>query len=389
MKRGLCLPGIAILLLCIPGAASPTVLDVPTVIQEQDQWCWAAVSASVIRAAGTTVQQCTIAEYTRTHATWHDFGSVDCCDDPTQGCNYWNYNWGTAGSIQDILQAWGISNSGYSAALSLDAVENEIDAVRPFVIRWGWTGGGGHFLVGYGVESSTVYYMDPWPGEGAKIADYSWVVSGGSHTWTHTNLLTSPLPVQLVSFRAIWTGSNAVMLQWTTLSETNSFGFEVERRDSSAGHYHTLPGGFVPGQGTSLVPRHYTYLDQSPIAGGASYRLKQIDLDGSAHYSEAVIAEMLVGADDGAIPSRHALHFNYPNPFNPSTTIEFALPHPGHVTLKVYNVLGEEVAILSAGDHAAGTFTATWNASGMPSGVYLYRLSAGEYVQTMKMVLMR
>jgi hypothetical protein len=78
-----------------------------------------------------------------------------------------------------------------------------------------------------------------------------------------------------------------------------------------------------------------------------------------------------------------------PNPFNPSTTIEYALPHAGLVTLKVYNVLGEEVAVLITGDHAAGTFKATWDASDMPSGVYFYRLTAGEYVQTKKAVLMR
>jgi hypothetical protein len=88
-----------------------------------------------------------------------------------------------------------------------------------------------------------------------------------------------------------------------------------------------------------------------------------------------------------ALPAYYALHQNYPNPFNPSTTIEFALPHAGFVTLKVYNVLGGQVATLIAGDHEAGTFKATWNASGMPSGVYFYRLIAGEYVQTKKAVL--
>jgi hypothetical protein len=87
------------------------------------------------------------------------------------------------------------------------------------------------------------------------------------------------------------------------------------------------------------------------------------------------------------LPAYYALHQNYPNPFNPSTTIEFALPHAGFVTLKVYNVLGGQVATLIAGDHEAGTFKATWNASGMPSGVYFYRLIAGEYVQTKKAVL--
>ncbi|MGB2959483.1 MAG: T9SS type A sorting domain-containing protein [Bacteroidota bacterium] len=93
--------------------------------------------------------------------------------------------------------------------------------------------------------------------------------------------------------------------------------------------------------------------------------------------------------DEPAIPKQFALSQNYPNPFNPSTAIEFALPHSGFVTLRVYNVLGEEVATLVAGDHPAGTFNAIWDASDMPSGVYFYRLTAGEYVQTKKAVLMR
>ena len=90
-----------------------------------------------------------------------------------------------------------------------------------------------------------------------------------------------------------------------------------------------------------------------------------------------------------SIPVQFALTQNYPNPFNPSTTIEFALPHAGFLTLMVYNLLGEEVATLIAGDHAAGTSRATWNASGHPSGVYFYRLTAGKYVQTKKAVLMK
>jgi dienelactone hydrolase len=89
------------------------------------------------------------------------------------------------------------------------------------------------------------------------------------------------------------------------------------------------------------------------------------------------------------LPESYSLKQNYPNPFNPSTTIEFALPHAGYITLTVHNVLGQEVATLIAGDHAAGSFKATWDATEIPSGVYFYRLTAGEYVQTKKMVLMR
>jgi hypothetical protein len=100
-----------------------------------------------------------------------------------------------------------------------------------------------------------------------------------------------------------------------------------------------------------------------------------------------IVTEVMAGTGDA--PEQYVLNQNYPNPFNPSTTIEFALPHAGYVTLRVYNVLGEQVATLVAEDHAAGTFKAMWDASDMPSGVYFYRLTAGGYFQTKKMVLMK
>ena len=92
---------------------------------------------------------------------------------------------------------------------------------------------------------------------------------------------------------------------------------------------------------------------------------------------------------DNSVPAMYSLAQNYPNPFNPTTTIEYALPHAGYATLRIYNVLGEEVATLVEGEQAAGTFKTTWDASDLPSGVYFYRLTAGEYVQTRKMVLMK
>jgi hypothetical protein len=101
--------------------------------------------------------------------------------------------------------------------------------------------------------------------------------------------------------------------------------------------------------------------------------------------------DALVGVESTVIlgPRTYSLSQNYPNPFNPSTTIEFALPHAGVVTLEVYNVLGEQVGTLVAGDHAAGTFKAAWDAGGFASGVYFYRLRAGDYVATRKMLLVK
>jgi len=103
------------------------VLIVPEVIQEQDQWCWAGSSSCVLDYYCTPTSQCTIAEYTREVATWHDFGSVNCCTDPTQGCNYWNYNWGYAGSIQDILVHFASAqNNGISSYLSMSVIHHDL-----------------------------------------------------------------------------------------------------------------------------------------------------------------------------------------------------------------------------------------------------------------------
>ena len=182
---------IALLIIFISPSAFSQVLNVPLVTQEQDEWCWAAVSKSILNYYGDSVSQCQIAEYTRETATWNNFGNVDCCTDPSQGCNYWNYPYGYTGSIQDILQNWGVQNYGVDYPLTPIEITQEIAGSRPFIIRWAWTAGGGHFVLGQGFLDSTLYYMNPWVGEGYKFADYSWVVSNADHTWTHGNVLTT------------------------------------------------------------------------------------------------------------------------------------------------------------------------------------------------------
>lgn len=183
---------------CLLAAANAQVLNVNNNEQEQDQWCWAGCTKTILDYYGYPQQQCAIAEYVRTVCTWYNFGSVNCCIDPTQGCNYWNYNWGTAGSVQDILVHFGnVQNIGVSAPLTLAQITTEIQNNRLFVIRWGWSSGGGHFLVGHGINGNNIYFMNPWFGEGLHIADYNNVVNGvdgtspDTHTWTHTNKVTS------------------------------------------------------------------------------------------------------------------------------------------------------------------------------------------------------
>lgn len=177
------------LLLAIPGRSRARVLPLTEVFQEHNQWCWAAVSRTVLLHYNKNVTQCAIAEYVRSVATWHNFGTINCCTNPNAGCNYWNYLLPvTAGSIPDIFKQFGGSAcKGTSAKLTAKELAFEIKQSRPFIIRWGRPSGSGHFIVIHGITGSDkVHYMDPWFGEGKKIASYSWIVKASNHSWTHT-----------------------------------------------------------------------------------------------------------------------------------------------------------------------------------------------------------
>jgi len=178
--------------------AQAQVLNVNNNEQKHDQWCWAACSKTMLDYYGFVKQQCDIAEWTRTTATFYNFGNANCCTDATKGCNYWNYNYGEKGSIQEILVHFGnIQNTGIATALTQAEVVTELQNNRLFVIRWGWSTGGGHFIVGHGISGNNVYFMNPWFGEGLHIGTYNFMKSGvdgtstATHTWTHTNKITS------------------------------------------------------------------------------------------------------------------------------------------------------------------------------------------------------
>ncbi len=173
------------------------------------------------------------------------------------------------------------------------------------------------------------------------------------------------LPVELVRFEAVRDG-NAVRLSWDTASETNNAGFEVERAVN--GHaFATL--GFVEGHGTSTAPKTYTFTDITlPFEGkGLTYRLKQVDFDGTVDYSPLVELDLQA-------PDAVALHENFPNPFREVTTIRYELPRDTAVRLAVYDVQGREVASLVDGAQAAGRHAIPFHAEGLPSGLYFYRL---------------
>ncbi len=184
-----------VFLLFLSSNLKAQILTVTETIQENDQWCWAACTKCVFGYYDTLIEQCTIAEYARSVITWRSFGTKNCCVDATQGCNYWNYMFTYKGSMEDILLHFdSIHLNAVANPLTIIQINAEMTGKRPFIFRWGWNNGGGHFLVGHGVNANNVYYMNPWFGEGLHIATRDWLVADGTHTWTHTNVLTTNLP---------------------------------------------------------------------------------------------------------------------------------------------------------------------------------------------------
>ena len=208
------------------------------------------------------------------------------------------------------------------------------------------------------------------------VGDNMWLAGdGGTIIKGYSN---PAVPVELTSF----TGKvidGKVNLTWQTASEKNNYGFEIQRMQNDS-YWEKI--AFVTGRGTSGEINSYSYVDKSISTGNYSYRLKQIDFDGTFKYSSVV--EVKTGA-----PTKFELLQNYPNPFNPSTTINYSLPIKGHVVLKVYNVLGKEVAVLVNGNMEPGNYSAIFDASKFSSGVYLYELTTGNSRMSKKMILIK
>lgn len=192
-------------------------------------------------------------------------------------------------------------------------------------------------------------------------------------------LVDGPVPVELSSFSASQLGTG-VDLRWTTASEKNNLGFDVER---SIGNGSFAKMEFIKGNGTTTEEKSYRYFDKSVPAGSVRYRLKQWDVDGKFEYLPVV--ELTV-----VPPKTYALGQNYPNPFNPATVITYQVPLAADITLKVYDLTGREVATLVNNERrGAGTYDVRFNAGKLTSGIYFYRLQAGNFVETKKMVLIK
>jgi hypothetical protein len=210
-----------------------------------------------------------------------------------------------------------------------------------------------------------------WAGEGLLMGA---IIDGVTYGTLY------PLPVELLSF-SCEVEENVVTLFWQTATETNNQGFEILRfAQNDNNEWKKI--GFVPGHGTTTETQHYLFTDNDAKPGKYQYKLKQIDYDGTFEYSQVVEVEI-------PFVNKFSLSQNFPNPFNSSTNLHYAIGSRQFVTLKVYDILGNEIATLVNEEKPAGKYEVEFNAAALPSGVYFYQLQAGQFFETKKMILLK
>jgi hypothetical protein len=185
------------------------------------------------------------------------------------------------------------------------------------------------------------------------------------------------VPVELVSFTGSVNG-NTVLLNWSTATETNNRGFDIER---SSDQNNFVNIGYVKGNGTTTQKSDYSFNDNTIDFGKYYYRLKQIDFNGSFTYSP------VVNVDFSNLS--YKLSQNYPNPFNPTTSISYSIPEKSFVKLEIFNTLGQKVKTLVNGEKESGNYSINFRAENIPSGMYLYKLSTGKFSETKKILLLK
>jgi hypothetical protein len=222
-------------------------------------------------------------------------------------------------------------------------------------------------------------------------------VSGNEITWSNISGFSefgiggdnqNPLPVELSMFTARVIGRN-VNLNWTSATELNFYGYEIERKKLGSDKDWDRVG-YIKAAGNSSKPTEYNFVDEKLNFGKYAYRLKMIDYDGKYSYSQEVTVEI-------AKPYQTKIEQNYPNSFNPTTKIEYQLANPSKIRIEVFSISGEKVAELINKDQEEGYYSLTFDANvyGLASGVYLYRMSGIDkttgksFTFTKKMILVK
>ncbi len=195
--------------------------------------------------------------------------------------------------------------------------------------------------------------------------------------------ISMPVPVELCRFSA-QVNDNNVILEWSTATESNNYGFEVQRSTNGTKFSQI---GFVKGNDTTLSEKHYKFVDLNLTTGIYYYRLKQIDFNGDFEFSNTI--KITIG-----VPDEFRLEQNYPNPFNPSTTISYHLPKSSQVELNIYNMYGQIIYKLVDDFQEACRYTVEWSGidetgKKVASGIYYYKIKALNSAMFRKMLLVK
>ena len=244
-----------------------------------------------------------------------------------------------------LVGYWSIANYGNASASIVATVDNHVE------VNSGGTGG--HFVLYYNIGST---------------------VMCSKHVFVN-----DPSPVELASFYSNVSKNNS-HLNWSTYTESNNSGFEIQR---FAIDQNMITLGFVNGAGNSTETKSYAFEDRNLPSGIYQYRLKQIDFNGNFEYFELSEAVTI------GVPEKFFLEQNYPNPFNPVTSIVYGIPEAGNVKLKVFDMSGKEINALVNETKDAGYHTAKFDASGLASGAYIYRIESSGYISVKKMVYLK
>jgi hypothetical protein len=242
-------------------------------------------------------------------------------------------------------------------------------------------GGSGSYVYGASPNSSntpndgnqtTATFRDWWGGYTVTAGEEPNSVTGG------------PLPVTLTSFNAFLIGDK-VHLNWSTATEINNYGFEIERvkgdpNTNKFAHWERI--GFVQGNGNSNSVKIYSFEDKNVLTGQYAYRLKQINYDGSYEYSDVVKVDVKLK------PSVMDVK-NFPNPFNPTTKVRYEIPYDGLTLVKVYDILGNEITTLINEYKDAGIYEAELDGSKLSNGIYLIKLQVGNFTKVTKAILIK
>ncbi len=236
----------------------------------------------------------------------------------------------------------------------------------------------------HNVSANTTFYRDTTVIDTTiytyKVASFNQWLS----TFSNYATVMTVIPVELINFNANL-DNGKINLYWQTVTEKNNKGFEVEKQSgdmqlAAGDRWESI--GFVEGYGTTTEKHSYSFIDSKIICGKYRYRLKQIDFNGSFNYSPVIEI-------DAGFPKEFSLSQNYPNPFNPTTTLIYAVSKSSFVTLKVYDVLGTEISTLVNEQKQPGEYKVNFNGSNLPSGIYIYKINAGNFTSVKKMLLLK